>query len=149
MINRRKFLAFLGATVASPALAKVIPPASGHAMIGEVGPEVINLPGVVSAEQAARRGIMLRWSPAMDARSYHVYRNGEKIARVIAEKFIDVDVDPGRSYTYRVTREDEFGNVGAPVYNTSWTDRSIPDPELKKKEDFARAYGMSEARLAT
>lgn len=70
--TRRSFLAFLGATVAAPALAKVPSPRLG--IIGEIGPEVVKA-------QSFSRAI-LTWSPNADAAYYEVLRGGQLITTV-------------------------------------------------------------------
>ena len=72
--TRRSFLAFLGATVAAPALAKI--PTPRLAAVGEIGPEAINLPYVPTLREARRRMhyTMLRWDPVEEVSHYVLWK---------------------------------------------------------------------------
>jgi chitodextrinase len=91
-------------------------------------------PVIESATAVSTTQIVLRWTASTDNNSlagYHVYRNGTKVASVVATGWMDSALTPSTTYSYTVVAVDAVGNMSpssAPVSGTTLTppDKTVP-----------------------
>lgn len=93
------------------------------------------VPGGVSAAAASQSHVDLTWTASTDndAVSYYsVYRDGALVDTVPAgtHAYVDVDVNAGRTYTYRVDAVDAAGNRSALSATASVSPPDETPPEL-------------------
>jgi regulation of enolase protein 1 (concanavalin A-like superfamily) len=90
-------------------------------------------PQDVHATLTDENGFRLAWVPTQDdigAATYHIFRDGQEVARVNIPQWRDTHCDPGTDYTYTVKAEDFAGNLSplsAPLQLTTAT-RTLPEP---------------------
>ncbi|MFP4545653.1 MAG: hypothetical protein ACLFPN_02245 [Methanomassiliicoccales archaeon] len=56
--------------------------------------------------------VRLEWEEVREADSYHIFRNGEKVAVSESTEYNDTSVERGRHYTYQVCAVREMGPAG-------------------------------------
>ncbi|MGE3166754.1 MAG: LamG-like jellyroll fold domain-containing protein [Planctomycetota bacterium] len=93
--------------------------------------------------------VALAWDPSTDdvaVAGYRVARDGQVVATVVANQYLDTALFPMVQYSYTVSAVDEAGNVSAPsvpVVVSTAAAQPVPDPTL-----FA-GYGFEERSGST
>jgi chitodextrinase len=108
-------------------------------------------PTGVSAQANAFNKVTVAWSPSTDnagVTGYWVSRNGTVLAKVTSgTQYVDTDVLPASTYSYRVSAVDAAGNTSSLSDEAKVTTPSVPDTQPPSAPTNVRAQAASATQL--